>query len=112
MNARVPIHDFDSGPWPLPQAGLQPMAPRVLLTDPEPATELLTWNEAASAKPDSDITVVLWGPDGYFCGWWDDEQGEWLDASSGGQAEGVTHWAEPQGPNVRGVAPAAHRTTK
>jgi hypothetical protein len=60
-------------------------------------TEQVQWHPAAT-KPDCDTTVLCWGGEGFFCGWWDDDLGCWFDCSSGGVAEGVTHWANPEGP--------------
>jgi hypothetical protein len=59
--------------------------------------ELVEWNPEAE-KPDSDITVLCWADEGFFCGWWDDGAGCWFDCSSGAEAAGVTHWANPEGP--------------
>ena len=67
-------------------------------------TEQLQWHDAAAAKPDADITVLLWlqyedGDAEFARGWWDGEQ--WRDASSGAPIGSVTGlwWAEPKGPN-------------
>lgn len=60
--------------------------------------ELLEWHDAALTKPDSDITVLCWGSEGFFCGWWDDGMGCWIGCESGGTVLGVTHWAQPEGP--------------
>ena len=64
-------------------------------------TEVLQWHDASQRKPDGDITVLCWlGPGGeWYAGWWD--RSRWFDAATGGALEGVTHWAEPVGPNVR-----------
>lgn len=64
-------------------------------------TETLTW-APASTKPDSDITVLCWreADQEWFSGWWDDEAGAWFDCATGGIVEGVTHWAEPKGPQA------------
>lgn len=62
-------------------------------------TEQLQWHDAGQRLPDSDITVVCWGPDGFFTGWWADDCKQWIDCASGGVVEvTVTHWAEPKGP--------------
>ena len=61
------------------------------------STELLVWHPE-STKPDSDITVLCWQPDCFFTGYWDDGQQEWIDCESGGAVQGVTHWAQPEGP--------------
>lgn len=60
-------------------------------------TTTLTW-QPASSPPDADITVLCWmaGSGEWFSGWWDGQQ--WSDAATGGPLEGVTHWAEPEGP--------------
>ncbi|MBX3634720.1 MAG: MarR family transcriptional regulator [Rubrivivax sp.] len=60
--------------------------------------ELLEWHDATLRKPDSDLTVLCWGSEGFFCGWWDDGMGCWIGCESGGTVLGVTHWAEPEGP--------------
>jgi hypothetical protein len=59
--------------------------------------EALHWH-LADQKPDSDITVLCWAGDCFFTGYWDDGAQYWVDCSSGGEAAGVTHWAEPAGP--------------
>ena len=61
-------------------------------------TETITWHDAA-ARPDSDLTVMCWGSDGFFSGYWDDAIGCWIGCESGGTVLGVTHWANPEGPN-------------
>ena len=64
-------------------------------------TETLTWTPAA-IKPDADISVLCWRDDAevceWFAGWWDDQAGAWFDCASGGIVEGVTHWANVEGP--------------
>lgn len=60
-------------------------------------TEQITWHPAEN-KPDSDLTVLCWGREGFFCGYWDDGIGCWIGCESGGTVLGVTHWAEPSGP--------------
>jgi hypothetical protein len=60
--------------------------------------EWLPWHDANVKLPDTDLTVLCWGPDGYFTGWWDDDERCWHDCATGGQVEGVTHWSEPLGP--------------
>lgn len=63
--------------------------------------ELLAWRCADEHKPDSDITVLCWdGETPFFTGYWDDDTRLWIDCSSGAAAPGVTHWAEPQGPQA------------
>lgn len=64
--------------------------------------ELLEWHDAGLIKPDADITVLCWGSEGFFSGWWDDEIGSWIGCESGGSVLGVTHWSEPAGPNGGG----------
>ncbi|MEX8520035.1 MAG: hypothetical protein AB3X44_16115 [Leptothrix sp. (in: b-proteobacteria)] len=61
-------------------------------------TETLTWHDAETSKPDAEITVLLWFSDclEYATGWWDGE--EWHSCVDGCEVEGVTHWAEPEGP--------------
>ena len=65
-------------------------------------TEQLQWQQASSAMPDADITVLCWivyddGTTDWCPGWWDGA--EWRDACNGGQIAGaVTHWSEPGGP--------------
>jgi len=60
------------------------------------STEQLQWHPASS-KPDSDMTVLCWGDEGYFCGYWDDADSCWIACESGGVATDVTHWSNPQG---------------
>lgn len=62
------------------------------------AVESMTWCPVDLVMPDADMTVLVWlEPAGeWFAGWWDGAQ--WLDAASGGPMNGVTHWAEPDGP--------------
>jgi hypothetical protein len=59
--------------------------------------ESLEWI-GVGALPDSDTTVLCWGAEGFFCGWWDSSESCWRDCESGGVVDGVTHWAEPKGP--------------
>ena len=61
----------------------------------------LDWVPVDERLPDDNITVICWLEPGgeWFSGWHAD--GRWHDAASGGAMEGVTHWAEPVGPNVR-----------
>lgn len=61
--------------------------------------EQLEWI-GVGTLPDTDTTVICWGPDGFFCGWWSSLESCWCDCESGGIAEGVTHWAEPKGPQA------------
>lgn len=60
--------------------------------------ELLQWHDAAITKPDSDMTVLAWTDEGFCCAYWDDSMPCWIACESGGSLLGVTHWAEPQGP--------------
>lgn len=62
-------------------------------------TELLTWVSVDRALPDDDITVLCWLEPGgeWFSGYHDGHR--WIDCASGGRLDGVTHWAEPAGPN-------------
>ena len=61
-------------------------------------TTTMNWHPATT-KPDADTTVLCWMDDGeWFSGWWDGRV--WRDCASGGVLEVVTHWAEPEGPNV------------
>ena len=63
------------------------------------AYEVMAWKPAPAHLPDSDTTVLCWLATGEWQpGWWDDAQQIWLDAATGGQMPGVTHWAEPEGP--------------
>jgi hypothetical protein len=64
-------------------------------------TEQLQWHDASQRKPDSDITVLCWLEPGgeWFSGWWGED--EWFDAATGAPMDGVTHWAEPEGPDAR-----------
>ena len=59
----------------------------------------LHWVPVSERLPDDDITVICWLEPGgeWFSGWHAD--GRWHDAASGGRMEGVTHWADPVGPN-------------
>jgi hypothetical protein len=69
-----------------------------------PMAELLQWHAAADVLPDADRTVLMWvrEPDGstdWHAGWLDDDG--WHCAASGGLVNGeVTHWAEPEGPQL------------
>lgn len=60
--------------------------------------ETTTWHVAATDKPDSDITVLCFDGENFFCGYWADDSGWWIDCSSGGRVDACTHWAEPHGP--------------
>ena len=62
-------------------------------------TEHITWRNA-SDLPDSDLTVLCWGAEGFFCGYWDDGLQQWIACESGGSVLGVTHWCEPEGPGA------------
>lgn len=48
--------------------------------------------------PDADITVLCWhaGDEEFWTGYWDGAG--WIGCESGGSVLGVTHWAEPKGP--------------
>ena len=59
--------------------------------------EELEW-VGVGTLPDAEITVLCWGPDGFFCGWWDSSESCWRDCESGGIQDEVTHWAQPKGP--------------
>jgi len=62
------------------------------------SNELLEWHAASDRLPDADITVLMWlQPAGEWFSGWHDFDG-WHDASSGALVRGVTHWAEPEGP--------------
>lgn len=65
---------------------------------PGPAREVIAWHDAATSKPDSDMTVLCWGDEGFFCGYWDDSIPGWIGCESGGSVIGVTHWSNPNGP--------------
>lgn len=67
------------------------------------APELLQWHDAAITKPDSDMTVLAWTDEGFCCAYWDDSIPGWIACESGGSLLGVTHWAEPQGPQQAGA---------
>lgn len=58
----------------------------------------LRWHDATASKPDTDTTCLMWVDGEWHAGWWDDEAGCWFDAASGGIVEGVTHFADPEGP--------------
>ncbi|HRP76899.1 MAG TPA: hypothetical protein PKZ27_14955 [Rhodocyclaceae bacterium] len=64
-----------------------------------PITEVLEWHDATLVKPDSDMTVLCWIDDDFFCGYWDDSIPGWIACESGGSVIGVTHWATPGGPH-------------
>lgn len=77
------------------------MNARTILAEPDPTVVMLTWKPIGEGLPDSDVTVLVWLETGeWFSAWWDDddETRGWYDAATGGRIEGVTHWAEPQGP--------------
>lgn len=63
-------------------------------------TETLVWHDAATEKPDSDMTVLCWDSEGFFCGYWDDSIPAWVACESGAQVEGVAHWSTPNGPGA------------
>jgi hypothetical protein len=63
----------------------------------ESSIEQIEWHPE-SRKPDSDITVLCWGSEGFFTGYWDDSVPGWIACESGGTVLGVTHWAQPEGP--------------
>lgn len=77
------------------------MGAALLATGPcEPLFERLLWRDAVTHKPDSDMTVMCWGSEGYFCGYWDAAMGCWIGCESDGSVLGVTHWSDPGGPDV------------
>jgi|GEM_PF-6259410 len=61
----------------------------------------IIWTNAKIHKPDSDQTVLCWGPDGFFCGYYDDSLKGWIGCESGGSISdsAVTHWSDPSGPD-------------
>lgn len=61
-------------------------------------TETLTWHPVTERLPDADITVLCWhaGDQEFWTGYWDGQG--WIGCESGGSVLGVTHWAEPRGP--------------
>lgn len=68
--------------------------------DSAAVTDPLRWHCAATTQPDTDRTVLCWGSEGFFCGWWEGAMGGWMGCESGGSVVGVTHWADPSGPPV------------
>ena len=62
--------------------------------------ETITWIDAKTTKPDSDQTVLCWGQEGFFCGYWDDAMKSWIGCESGGSIadSAITHWSDPEGP--------------
>jgi hypothetical protein len=67
--------------------------------DATATAELLEWVCTSTELPDSDTTVLCWdGETPFFCGYWDDHIGSWIDCTTGGTVFGVTHWADPEGP--------------
>lgn len=71
---------------------------------PPSFAELLEWQDALTAKPDADATVLMWivdceGHGQWESGWWTGEGERWCFCESGGDVEEtVTHWALPEGP--------------
>jgi hypothetical protein len=61
--------------------------------------EIITWHNANTTKPDPDISVLCCREEDFFCGYYDDELTAWISNESGGIIEGVTHWADPEGPS-------------
>lgn len=73
----------------------------LLTTSPcPPLFERLLWRDAETHKPDSEMTVLCWGAQGYFCGFWDDALGLWIGGQSDGTGPVVTHWSDPGGPDA------------
>jgi hypothetical protein len=63
------------------------------------STVSITWRDANSDKPDSDITVLCWdGETPFFTGYWDSATEQWIDCATGAAVFYPTHWAEPEGP--------------
>ena len=58
--------------------------------------ELMEWHAVGDGLPDADTTVLMWIGSDWFAGWLDSDG--WRDAASGALVDGVTHWAEPEGP--------------
>lgn len=93
----VPAH---SSPVGGPMGAAQPAAAGRTEAQPEPdVLETLAWHDA-KVKPDGDRTVLCWGKEGFFCGWWDADICCWMGMESGGTVLGVTHWACPAGPKA------------
>ena len=62
----------------------------------------LNWLDAENTKPDSDQTVLCWIDENFFCGYWDDSLHYWISCEHGAKVTGVTHWADPPGPDEVG----------
>lgn len=83
-------------PWPLPEyRGVKFLDP-----EPEGEPETIWWRDAATSKPDAELTVLLETTDQHMPiaqGWWDGER--WCLCESGGFApEGmVRRWAVVNG---------------
>lgn len=61
-------------------------------------TEPLHWHNAQADKPQTCETVLCWGAEGFFCGYWDEGLDGWIGCESGGSVTGVKYWSAPQGP--------------
>jgi hypothetical protein len=60
--------------------------------------ETITWHNANTTKPDPDTSVLCCRAEDFFLGYYDDELAAWISNESGGIIDGVTHWADPKGP--------------
>jgi hypothetical protein len=78
-----------------------------------PLYELLLWRNAATEKPDTDLTMALvTAEDGFISGYWDDGLKHWIDCASGGEVENtVVAWADIQGPYYLQPLPPAEVPT-
>jgi hypothetical protein len=79
-------------------------APRLLLLEPEPLIESLTWLPATEPLPDADerVLILIEDADGardWDTGFYDRDDGAWRLCESGGKVCGtVVLFARPQGP--------------
>ena len=100
LSPGVPLESIVRGENPGKGGHFRPSELKRKLGISEMTTEFLAWYDAGKSKPDVDITVLCWGSDGFFTGYWDDDINCWIGCESGGSVIGVTHWSEPCGPNA------------
>ncbi len=61
--------------------------------------EALIWfHSGEPRRPDADLSILIFSEeDGVISGYWDDEEGSWMDCT-GAEIAGVQYWAVPEGP--------------
>jgi hypothetical protein len=59
----------------------------------------ITWIPVTDRLPGTDGIVLVWfDADVWDAAWWSADVSQWIACESGGRLEGVTHWADVEGP--------------